>query len=353
MKKSNLFILLVAVMMALPATMFAQSTNPVPVHRPLLEEYTGTWCGWCIRGMVGMNLLNETFGENFIGVAYHNGDAMQIMNSNGYPNNINGYPSAFLERTYDVDPYTGFGNSSAQMLSDYQQMSEIATIADLRIDAKFTSEAKDYIQVDVTSYFTENDNSGKYALEVMLIEDDLFGTGSLWNQENYYSGYSQFANDPYLGYWVTQPGTITGLHFNDVLICTSKVIANSIPAEITAYEEYTYTYTFNLNRLPKPALLQNKDKLHIVAIIVDKTVGKAGKCINANKAYISDFQNPVITGDVNDDGLVNTADISTLIMSLLAGDMSTINVENSKIDDDDIISLGDVTALIRMLLSGE
>ncbi|MDE6511651.1 MAG: hypothetical protein K2L00_06125, partial [Muribaculaceae bacterium] len=30
----------------------------VPVHRPLLEEFTGTWCGWCPRGYIALELLN-------------------------------------------------------------------------------------------------------------------------------------------------------------------------------------------------------------------------------------------------------------------------------------------------------
>ena len=48
----------------------------VPVHRALVEEYTGTWCGWCTRGLVAMRLLAETYGDDFIGVAYHNSDPM-------------------------------------------------------------------------------------------------------------------------------------------------------------------------------------------------------------------------------------------------------------------------------------
>ena len=50
----------------------------VPVHRALVEEYTGTWCGWCTRGLVAMRMLAETYGDDFIGVAYHNSDPWRL-----------------------------------------------------------------------------------------------------------------------------------------------------------------------------------------------------------------------------------------------------------------------------------
>ena len=44
--------------------------------------------------------------------------------------------------------------------------------------------------MNVTSYFTSDYDNANFAIEVMLIAEDLYGTGSGWNQSNYYSGYS-------------------------------------------------------------------------------------------------------------------------------------------------------------------
>ena len=263
------------------------ANDATPVHRPLIEEYTGTWCGWCIRGLVGMELMRETFGDDFIGVAYHNGDAMQI--TTNYPSNVSGYPSAFLDRNYSTDPLYGSGNVSGGIIDDMEQMAAIEAIAGIDVTAQWTSEDKTAIDVNVTSYFTSDYSDANFAIEVMLIADDLYGTGNTWNQMNLYSNYNEYAEDDYLGLWTTMPSTITGVHFNDVLVGFSGVIDNSLPSSIVAYDEYNTNYTFELSRLPKPSLIQNKDNLHVIAVVVYKNNRKA---INANRCFINDYVFP-------------------------------------------------------------
>ena len=338
MKKSKLFIAFVAGLMSLTV----MANNTTPVHRPLIEEYTGTWCGWCIRGLVGMELMRETFGDDFIGVAYHNGDAMQITTS--YPNNVTGFPSAFLERNYSIDPLFGFGNVSGGIINDMRQMAAIEAIAGIDVTAKWTSADKTAIDVNVTSYFTSDYDNANFAIEVMLIADDLYGTGSSWNQSNYYSGYTEYAKDDYLGPWTRKPSTVTGIHFNDVLVGFSGAIANSLPTSIVAYDDYSTSYTFQLNRLPKPALIQNKDNLHIIAVVVYKNNRKA---INANRCYISDFVE-VTPGDVNNDGKISIDDVTALIDMLLSNSGTN---DNADVNGDGKVSIDDVTALIDILLN--
>ena len=338
MKKSKLFIAFVAGLMSLTV----MANNTTPVHRPLIEEYTGTWCGWCIRGLVGMELMRETFGDDFVGIAYHYGDAMQI--TTNYPNNVTGFPSAFLERNYSIDPLFGFGNVSGGIINDMQQMAAIEAIAGIDVTAMWTSADKTAIDVNVTSYFTSDYNNANFAIEVMLIADDLYGTGSSWNQENYYSGYTEYAKDDYLGSWVRKPETITGIHFNDVLVGFSGAIANSLPSSIVAYDDYTTSYTFQLNRLPKPALIQNKDNLHVIAVVVYKNNRKA---INANRCYISDFVE-VTPGDVNNDGKISIDDVTALIDMLLSNSGTN---DNADVNGDGKVSIDDVTALIDILLN--
>lgn len=338
MKKSRLFIAFLAGLMSLTV----MASNTTPVHRPLIEEYTGTWCGWCVRGLVGMELMRETFGDDFIGVAYHNGDAMQITTS--YPNNVSGFPSAFLERSYSIDPLYGFGNVSGGIINDMQQMAAIEAIAGIDVTAKWTSADKTAIDVNVTSYFTSDYNNANFAIEVMLIADDLYGTGSSWNQSNYYSGYNEYAKDDYLGPWVRKPSTVSGIHFNDVLVGFSGVIANSLPTSIVAYDDYSTSYTIQLNRLPKPALIQNKDNLHVIAVVVYKNNRKA---INANRCYISDFVE-VLPGDVNYDGSIGIDDVTALIDMLLANSGTN---DNADVNGDGHVNIEDVTALIDLLLN--
>lgn len=342
MKASKLFISLVAGLMAVTAT----ANDATPIHRPLIEEYTGGWCGYCVRGISGMELLRTTFEDDFIGVAYHEGDAMEIMYTTQYPNDVDGFPSAFIDRTSEVDPLYGFGYTSGGIVSAMQQFANIEVVAGIDLTAQWTSEDRTDIAVDVSSYFTIDDNSGKYALEIMLIADDLYGTGSSWNQTNYYSGDTYYAKDKYLGQWVRRSSTVTDWHFNDVLVGTSRTIAGSLPTNLVAYDNYSFKYVFTLSRLPKPSLIQNKDNLHVIAIIVDTDTKKV---INANRCYIDDFV-AIIIGDVDGDGIVNVNDISTLIDYLLDSESATINMDNADVDLDGSITIGDVAALIDLLL---
>ena len=61
----------------------------------------------------------------------------------------------------------------------------------------------------------------------------------------------------------------------------------------------------------------------------------------------------VLTGDVNDDGNVNIADVTALIDYLLSPDEMVINLENADITGEGDVTIDDVTQLIDALLTGE
>ena len=69
------------------------------------EEATGTWCQWCPRGAVYMDLFEEQYGDYWVGIAVHNGDPMtDAVYDAGIGGSIGGYPSALVDRGADVDP---------------------------------------------------------------------------------------------------------------------------------------------------------------------------------------------------------------------------------------------------------
>ena len=258
----------------------------VPVHRALVEEYTGTWCGWCTRGLVAMKLLAEAYGDDFIGVAYHNGDPMEIMST--YPSPVQGFPSAFVDRYYDVDPYYGYESVGFGMkdLVDYV-MSQLAVV-DLNVKADWADEGKNELKATVESNFVMNATGSDYGIEVMLVEDDMYGpAGTDWDQHNYYADMAdQYASEPNLGPLCELPGTIEGYHFNDVLVATSGVVDESLPESIVANTVNSFEYSFDVNNIYNTSyepLIQNKEKLHVVAIVVDKSTGQV---INAAKGKV-------------------------------------------------------------------
>lgn len=258
----------------------------VPKHRVLVEEYTGTWCGWCTRGLVAMRLLAEAYGDNFIGVAYHNADPMEI--TTNYPNDVQGFPSAFVERYYDVDPYYGYENTGFGMKDLVDYLITQLAVVDLNVKAEWADESHTQLEADVESNFVMNAQGSDYAIEMMLIEDDMYGpAGTDWDQHNYYATMAeQYGNEPNLGPLCSLPSSIEGYHFNDVLVATSGVIDESLPESITAGTINNFDYTFNVDDIYNTSyepLVQNKDKLSVVAIIVEKATGKV---INAAKVKV-------------------------------------------------------------------
>ena len=282
----------------------------VPVHRALVEEYTGTWCGWCTRGLVAMKLLAETYGDDFIGVAYHNADPMEI--TTDYPSPVQGFPSAFVDRYYDVDPYYGYESVGFGMkdLVDYV-MSQLAVV-DLNVKAEWADEGKNELKATVESNFVMNAAGSDYGIEVMLVEDDMYGpAGTNWDQHNYYADMAdQYGSDPDLGPLCELPGTIEGYHFNDVLVATSGVVDESLPESIVANTVNNFEYSFDVNNIYNTSyepLIQNKEKLHVVAIVVDKATGKV---LNAAKAKVGNTA-------VNEIGSDNKEVASTMYFDLM------------------------------------
>lgn len=272
----------------------------VPVHRALVEEYTGTWCGWCTRGLVAMRMLAETYGDDFIGVAYHNSDPMEVTTS--FPSPVEGFPSAFVERYYDVDPYYGYDSNGFGMkdLIDFV-MSQLAVV-DLNVKAEWADEARTELKATVESNFVMNAAGSDYGIEVMLVEDDMYGpAGTDWDQHNYYADMAdQYGDDPDLGPLCELPGTIQGYHFNDVLVASSGVVDGSLPDMIVANTVNSFDYSFYADYLYNTSyepIIQNKDKLHVVAIVVDTATGRV---LNAAKTSVGN----AAVNEIGDDNKV-------------------------------------------------
>ena len=233
-----------------------------------------------------MQKLAETFGGDFIGVAYHNGDPMEM--TYDYPSDVQGFPSAFVERYYDVDPYYGYDSYGFGMKDLVEYVMSQLAVVDLNVKGEWADDAKTELKATVESNFVMDAPGSDYAIEVMLVEDDMYGeAGTNWDQHNYYATMAdEYGDDPDLGVLTTWPSSIEGYHFNDVLVATSGVIDESLPESIIANTVNNFEYTFNVDYVYNTSyepLIQDKDKLHVVAIVVEKATGKV---LNAAKGHI-------------------------------------------------------------------
>ena len=92
---------------------------------------------------------------------------------------------------------------------------------------------------------------------------------------------------------------------------------------------------------------QNADGSYRIAISVVSADLQNAAC------YIINVTAPTgIKGDVDDNGLVNISDVTSLINYLLSQNADGINMYNADVDGDGNINISDVTSLINKLLSG-
>ena len=266
---------------------FTLYTLPELVDRNVVvEEFTGTGCGWCPRGLVGMEKLRQNYGDRFIGIGlhqYNSSDAMYI-NPNAYAKlSFGGAPSCRMDRGDEIDPYYG---SSYDICNDFADEMTVPALAKVSVSGVVdTLLTKVQAKAEIKALLDDS----KFTLEFVVVGDSLKGTGSAWNQANYYSQYSASQLPEDLAIFGSGgkygKSSITGWYFNDVALCSSYVGgSNKAPALGTLAGGETKEAEYTLT-LPTKATLKNalkKDQLYIIALIVDKNK----KIVNAAKAKI-------------------------------------------------------------------
>lgn len=260
-----------------------------PVHRPLMEEYTGCWCGYCPRGFVALQLLNKLYPDDFVAASYHNADAMEIMGSDKFPSSIEGFPTSFMDRTYEVDPYMGADMTYYHfgMKDLWNTLREQFTPANVDVTAVLSDDATKVSVTSDVSFVVDAENAN-YGVELMLVADDLHGEGSSWQQSNYYAGQTGTFEEPEFKVFTEAKSTVDGLHFDDVIVATNRLKngLGVLPSMIEADKTYTVQSTFNLADVVNTSgisLIQNTEKLRVLAVVVDNTTGAV---VNCNKTKV-------------------------------------------------------------------
>lgn len=248
--------------------------NPYP-RTVVMEQITGTWCGWCPRGHVAMELLKEQYPNNFIGIAVHWQDNFQAETYAGLYNLAAGAPDAFFNRMVNGDPYYGITNTNMgckQLLSYIQ-----AIPAEAKIGVSSTVSA-DGASVELASHttFSVNDNNGSYSVAYVILED---GIGAA--QQNYYNGEST-SNLPAELQELASKGSPYRATLDDVArgIYNCYGIEGSLPTGILNGETYSHKTTVSM-----PSGIANVNNCSVVALLIDNY---SGEIINAVKEKLNE-----------------------------------------------------------------
>jgi hypothetical protein len=242
------------------------------------EEGTGTWCQWCPRGAVYMDLFEQDFSDFWAGIAVHNADPMALATyDTGMGTLIGGYPSALVDRGGDVDP-SGMG-------PDFYSRLQTAPKAFITNGATWDPATR-MLYVSVTSDFQASANSN-YKIACVLTEDGVTGTGSAYNQSNDYAG----GGNGVMGGYELLPSSVPASqmvydHVARAIQPSFEGFANSFPATVNAGDVHTVNFLYIL-----PASW-DETKIHIIGMMIDP----AGRIDNAGKATITEA---VANGYVN------------------------------------------------------
>lgn len=251
-----------------------------PEHLPLFEEYTGTGCGYCPRGALGMEKLKEMYGDRFVCVAYHISDIMSIAEMEDYPNYAPAQPDAFLDRYVKTDPYFGPDIASGRFLVDevWEAQASLFTPAHFSAACRWADEDRTVIDITSGVRFVRDYDDVDFRIAYILAGDGLRGATSAWAQGNYYSGET--------GRWpaefdflVEAPRIMVNMTYDHVALCMPEMrgVPGSLPASIKADESMEHSYSIALENavnLKGESLIQDKNQLYVVAVLLDASTGR-------------------------------------------------------------------------------
>ncbi len=213
-------------------TMVAQMATG---KRAVVEEGTGTWCQFCTRGMVLMARLQKTYGDFFIGIAVHNNDPMMndVYNT-GLA--LNAFPSGKVDRGPQI--------SDTELGAGYLTRMILAPKANINVGAQY-NESTRLLEVVVDAEFIEA-VTGNYKLGFILVEDAVTGTGSGYNQVNFYSG-ANIDLDGYENLPNPVPASMMVYdHVARIIMPTFGGATGIIPNTVNAGETYGLNFSLTL-----------------------------------------------------------------------------------------------------------
>lgn len=270
--------------------------NKLPKHRPVMEEFTGTWCGNCARGWIGLEVMTRLHPD-FIALAYHSGDVMQVIDQKlflGFDTENPSYPMANIDRVYtDIDPYYGADMTPFGIEELWTKQAEILAPASLETEAAFTTDGKDIKAKAILEFPEDINDADKYSVEFVLVTDSLHGEGQAWEQSNYLEE-NEKGDYPYpeADIFFSGSSSIPNMHYNDVVVATTRLRDGLIklPAKVEAEKAFTIEGTIaevdSIKNMANYPVIQDSKNLRIVALLLNEK----GQIVNGAKAKVTGYE---------------------------------------------------------------
>ena len=308
----------------------------------VVEEQTGTWCGWCPRGHVALDLLNKQLGDKVVTLAGHftnsesqvdpmniyqldeNSTQAEALADYGYvAMNLSsmlgggGFPGAMFDRIVAADPYVGANTTKGKNGTYEYGATDLVNLlkegnpseADFSMTASWADDKNTDIKVDLTTTFNyDRFGSFPYGVAFVLSENGMTGKGATWKQLNNFNklvgvnGASDF-NNPDMAAWF-KAGSYASTTYDNVVVQAWNPLGNAAivdksQTDIVKGEAIPFSATLKVNS----DLIQNYDNLTLSALLVNlnslAVVNAAkvvlGKCAAGIEDVNSEANNNVVS----------------------------------------------------------
>ena len=288
----------------------------------VVEEQTGTWCPWCPRGHVALDLLNKQLGDKVVTLAGHftmGASSVDPMNIYQLDENSTqaealadygfvamqlssmlgggGFPGAMFDRVVAADPYVGANTTKGKNGTYEYGATDLVNLlkegnpseADFSMTASWADDKNTDIKVDLTTTFNYNRfGSFPYGVAFVLSENGMTGKGATWKQLNSYSklagvnGASDF-NNPDMAAWF-KAGSYVSTTYDNVVVQAWNPLGNAAivdksVTDIVKGEAIPFSTTLKVNS----DLIQNYNNLTLSALLVNL---KSHAVVNAAKVVL-------------------------------------------------------------------
>ena len=271
------------------STSYADKGTITSYGRKLLgEEYTGTWCSWCVRGIVVMNKLHAQAKDWFVGIAAHS-DVMSGYYTDGLFSiwTAKGYPSGFVNRKYKGVSPENFETDGPTMLQDEAVMSSVKVQADVPNYAVRT------INTTTTLYFGADSAVHKFRLAYIIDENNVHHPNDT-KYGQYNAAYSIAAGGTggVMGGWEKLPKTVEAkdMWFHEVgrWYDTDLNGLDLLPKTIHRDEPIVVSHTLTI---PDSIEIDTLRNCELVVLLID---GNDNRVVNAEQVALDSDAMPLI-----------------------------------------------------------
>lgn len=273
----------------------------------VVEEWTGTWCPWCVRGIVAMEYMKKNYGDQgFIGIAVHDQDEMATNSYRGFLTKFAGiYPGATVNRTltFDASPTT--------IETIFKALGNQSTIYGISGQANYDAEQN---QITIDSEFISGTDLRDVTLgiAVALIED---GVGP-YRQQNAYAGGSEGS----MGGWESKGGSVMWT-FDEVARDISKWngTASAIPRNVIKNDPIEYSVEMSAKNV------KNINKASAVIMVLNTI---SGEVLNACMVPIKEGESSVESVAAANTGVEIRGNVIRLLDNGLNADVYSVDGKN-------------------------